>query len=59
MLVFVADKFVLIKNKMYFGKRYFTNGLFKMNVLTFVQPINNNKVNLLILLSLNSWHGTL
>ncbi|CAL9001610.1 unnamed protein product [Prunus brigantina] len=60
-LVFEADKFVLIKNGMYVGKRYLNNGLFKMNVMTIVPSMNNkNTVSLTYILeSPNIWHGKL
>ena len=39
-LVFESDKFSLFKSGMYISKGYFSNGLFKMNVMT---VIDNNK----------------
>ena len=61
-LVFVSDKFVLTKNKMFVGKGYLNDGLFKMNVMTVVpKSINNNKVDssAYSLESSNIWHGRL
>ena len=44
-LVFVSDKFVLLKNEMYVAKGYLSDGLFKLNVCTVVpKVIINNKV---------------
>ena len=62
-LLFVSDNFILSKNGMYVGKGYMSNGLFKMNVMTVVPPINNiNKKNTsstYMLESSNVWHGRL
>ncbi|KAL4038513.1 hypothetical protein IC575_002134 [Cucumis melo] len=44
-LVFVSGKFVFFKNKMYMGKDYLSDGLFKLNVIEVIpKSINNNKV---------------
>ena len=62
-LVFVSDNFILTKNGMYVGKRYMSNGLFKMNVMTVVPPIKNINKNsassAYMLESSNVWHGRL
>ena len=62
-LVFVSDNFILTKNGMYVGKGYMSNGLFKMNVMTVVPPINNINKNstssAYMLESSNVWHGRL
>ena len=41
-LVFESDRFILTKAKMYVGKGYLAEGLFKLNVLV-ANTINNNK----------------
>lgn len=43
-LVFVSDKFILIKNNMYVGKCCVKYGLFKINVLTIVSNNSMNKI---------------
>ena len=62
-LVFVSDNFILTKNRMYVGKGYMSNGLFKMNVMTVVPPIKNinnkNTSSAYMLESSNVWHGRL
>ena len=62
-LVFVSDNFILTKNRIYVGKRYMSNGLFKMNVMTIVPPIkkinNKNTSSAYMLESSNVWHGRL
>ncbi|BBH02484.1 NOL1/NOP2/sun family protein [Prunus dulcis] len=59
-LVFESDKFVLTKNGMYVGKGYLTDGHFKMNVMTVVHKVNNNKVSSAYMLeSSDLWHGRL
>ena len=40
-LVFESDKFVLTKSGVYVGNGCMSNGLFKMNVMTFVSDFNN------------------
>ena len=57
----VFDKFVLMKNGMYVGKGYMTNGLFKMNVLTIKRDFNNNKENpsTYLIKSFTLWHDSL
>ena len=37
------EKFVLTEDGMYVGKDYLSDGLLKMNVMTIVPPIMNNK----------------
>ena len=60
-LVFESDKFVFMKNGMYVGKRYMTNGLFKMNVMTVKHDFNNNKASTFVYLieSFTLWHDRL
>ena len=62
-LVFVSDNFILTKNRMYVGKGYMSNGLFKMNVMTIVPPIkniNNKNPSFVYMLECsNVWHGRL
>ena len=61
-LAFVSDNFILTKNRMYVGKGYMSNELFKMNVMTIVPPIkniNNNTSSTYMLESSNVWHGRL
>ncbi|KAL0550096.1 hypothetical protein IC582_014594 [Cucumis melo] len=60
-LVFVSDKFVLFKNKMYIGKGYLSDDLFKLNVLTVVpKSINNNKISTFAyIVESFVWHGRL
>ena len=62
-LVFVSDKFVLIKNDVYVGKGYLTEGLFKFNVMTVMRgSVNNNNkasTSAYIIESQNVWHGRL
>ena len=60
-LVFKSDKFVFMKNGMYVGKGYMTNGLFKMNVMTVKRDFNNNKGSTFVYLieSFTLWHDRL
>lgn len=59
-LVFESDKFVLTKNRMYVGKGYMSDGLFKMNVMTVIPSvINKNTSSSYLLDSSNLWHGRL
>ena len=60
-LVFESDKFVFMKNGMYVGKRYMTNGMFKMNVMTVKRDFNNNKASTSVYLieSFTLWHDRL
>ena len=60
-MVFESNKFVLTKNGVYVGKRYLVNGLFKMNVMTFLRDFNYNKASFLayLLESFNLWHDKL
>ena len=44
----MADKFVLINNGEYVEKGNLAYGLFKMNAMTVVPPISNNKINVSI-----------
>ncbi|RVX01373.1 Retrovirus-related Pol polyprotein from transposon TNT 1-94 [Vitis vinifera] len=57
-LVFESDKFVFMKNGMYVGKGYMTNGLFKMNVMIVKRDFNNNKASTAVYLieSFTLWH---
>ncbi|KAL6324252.1 hypothetical protein AAG906_006525 [Vitis piasezkii] len=57
-LVFESDKFVFMKNGMYVGKGYITNGLFKMNVMTIKCDFNNNNASTSVYLieSFTLWH---
>ena len=36
-MVFESDKFNLLKSRMYFGKRYMSSGLWKLNVMTVIK----------------------
>ena len=57
-LAFESDKFSLFKSGMYVGKGYFSNGLFKMNVMTTID--NNKSTYSVYMLELsNVWHGRL
>ena len=60
-LVFESDKFVFMKNGMYVGKGYMTNGLFKMNVMIVKRDFNNNKASTAVYLieSFTLWHDRL
>ncbi|GKC11271.1 retrovirus-related pol polyprotein from transposon TNT 1-94, partial [Tanacetum coccineum] len=40
LLIFESDNFVLSKNQMYVGKGYALNGMFKLNVMVFMNDIN-------------------
>ena len=59
-LVFESDKFVLSKSKMYVGKGYMSDGMWKLNVMTIIKS-NMNKAStfVYILESSNLWHGRL
>ena len=50
-LVFEFDKFVFMKNGMYVGKGYMTNGMFKMNVMIVKRDFNNNKASTYVYLT--------
>lgn len=59
-MVFESDKVIQTKSGSYVGKGYMTNGLFKMNVMTFIPTIN--KIIALVVYVLESsllWHGRL
>ena len=60
-LVFESDKFSLFKSEMYVGKGYFSNDLFKINVMTTFPTFDNNKgTSTVYMLELsNVWHGRL
>ena len=60
-LVFESDKFSLFKSEMYVGKGYFSNDLFKINVMTAFPTFDNNKgtSTVYMLESSNVWHGRL
>ena len=60
-LVFESDNFSLFKSGMYVGKGYWSNGLFKMDVMTVFPTIDNNKgTSSVYMLELsNVWHGRL
>ena len=47
-LVFESNKVVLTKSGMYVGKRYLSDGLFKLNVMTIVPKATSNAY---------IWHG--
>ncbi|XP_072976984.1 uncharacterized protein [Typha angustifolia] len=55
-LVFESDKFVLIKNGMYVGRGYLSNGIFKMNVMTVTPKINKGESSSYLLESCEIWH---
>ena len=60
-MVFEADKVVVSKSRMFVGKGYVSNGLFKLNVMT-IKPKIMNKTNasfVYVLKSSNLWHGRL
>lgn len=55
-MVFESDKVVLYKNRMYVGKRYVSDGLFKLNV----KPNNNKAISFAYFLEFsNLWHDRL
>lgn len=60
-LVFVSDNFVLIKNNMYIGKCYLSDGLLKMNIFTILPNILKNKISssTCIIKSSTLWHHRL
>ena len=45
-LVFVSNNFVLTKDRVYVGKWYLADGLFKMHVLTVILQINIRRMSL-------------
>lgn len=59
-MVFKSEGVVLLKNRMYMGKGFVNDGLFKLNVMT-MKPKINNKVSFsaYLLESSNLWHGRL
>ncbi|CAL1356033.1 unnamed protein product [Linum trigynum] len=59
-VVFVSDKVVISKNDVYIGKGYLNNDLFKLNVITVNDVINNNNASSAYLLESNHlWHARL
>ncbi|KAD2805289.1 hypothetical protein E3N88_38666 [Mikania micrantha] len=59
-LVFESDKFVLTMRGMFAGKGYAKNGMFKLNVITKVENMNENAPTSAYLIeSSNVWHGRL
>ena len=38
-MVFESDKFVLSKSKMYVGKGYMNDGMWKLNVMTIIKSV--------------------
>ena len=56
-MVFESDKVILSKSRMYVGKGYVTDGLFKLNVMTIIDK--DNKSSVCLLESSNLWHGRL
>ena len=40
-MVFESDKFLLLKSRMYVGKRYMSGGLWKLNVMTVIKSDMN------------------
>lgn len=58
-LVFESDKFVLSKNKMYVGRGYALNGMFKLNVMVVKNDINKMNSSAYLIESSNVWHGRL
>ena len=51
-MIFEADKFILSKQGMFYGKGYSTNGMFKLN-------IENENISAYIVESLDLWHERL
>ena len=60
-MAFESNKFVLAKNRVYVGKRYLENGLFKMNVMIRLRDFNDCIVSFFVYLleSFNLWHDKL
>ena len=59
-LVFESNKFVLSKNGMYVGKRYMSDGMWKLNVMTIIKSnMNKASTSTYMLESSNIWHGRL
>ena len=59
-LVFESEKFVLTKSRIYVGRGYMSDGLFKINVMTIVSNFNNkNTSSAYMIESSNVWHGRL
>jgi len=56
--VLISDKDVIIKNEMFLGKGYLTEGLFKLNVMV-VDGINKNSASVYLLESNELWHVSL
>ena len=60
LLVFESNKFVLSKIGMYVGKRYMSDGMWKLNVMTIIKSyMNKASTSASILESSNLWHGRL
>ena len=58
-LVFEFDRFILTKARMYVGKGYLTEGLFKLNVLVTNTMNNNKNTSVYIVDSFVLWHARL
>ena len=58
-IVFESDKVTLTKSGMFVGKGYAADGLFKLNVMTVVNNINESTSSAYLLESSNVWHGRL
>ena len=59
-MVFESDKFLLLKSRMYVGKRYMIGGLWKLNVMTVIKlDMNKASTYAYILESSIIWHGRL
>ena len=59
-LVFESKKFVLSKSRMYVGKGYMSNGMWKLNVMTIIKSnINKVSTSTYVLESSNLWLGRL
>ena len=56
-MVFESDKVILSKSRMYVGKGYVFDRLFKLNVMTIINK--NNQSSVYLLESSNLWHGRL
>ena len=59
-LVLESDKFVLSKRGMYVGKRYVSDGMWKLNVMTTIKSnMNKTSTSTYMLESSNLWNGRL
>jgi len=56
--IFVSDKVVIIKNEIFVGKGYLTEGLFNLNVMV-VENNNNISASSYLLESNDLWHVSL